>query len=381
MQSVSQEVKFVIVSSDEPWCEVWHTQLHYAYQLSKRFHVIFIGPPAPWKFSNLFSLKQDFYSVSPQLNVISYYNLLPAALGKFSLWINDKINEYNLKKVWRKLSGNPEMIFWHFDPFRSFYLFKNNKNCRHVYHVIDPVAGLHLDIEFATTADLVIVTSPKFLDHYKKLTSRVIQIGQGVDLSVPSNLGYSDSAQSDNALVSKNSILLLGTISNEIDFNLIAALPLKTGHDVVIIGPDKITNESGKSLFKKLLATKGVHWLGAMKPDDFLKHVKACAVGIIAYDNNGVSNNNLRSPLKVISYLAAGKCIISNIDCEIPSLTNIAIYKVDDELSFIEKINNCYLGNLHFDNNAVDNFLNSIDYDNLLKKIFSELNVSLPNVK
>jgi len=381
MQSVSTEVKYVIVSSDEPWCDVWHTQLHYAYQLSKRFQVIFLGPPAPWKFSNLFFLRSGTYSVSSQLSIITYNNFLPSAFGKISLWINDKINEYNLKKTWEEFSGNPDMIFWHFDPFRSFYLFKNNKNCRHVYHVIDPVAGLHLDEELATTADLVIVTSPKFVNHYKKLTNSVIQIGQGVDLSAFHNPKNSDITLGKETLVSENSILLLGTISNEIDFKLISTLPAGTGHDVVIIGPDKITKEPAKSLFRELLATKGVHWLGAMNPDDFLKHVKACTVGIIAYDNNGVNNNNLRSPLKAISYLAAGKCIVSNIDCEIPTLSNNAIYRVSDELSFIEKINDCYRGKLLFDKNAVDGFLNTIDYENLLKTIFSQLNVSLPDIK
>lgn len=371
----------MIVSSDEPWCEVWHTQLHYAFQLSKRFQVIFLGPPAPWKFSNLFFRLPGPYSVSPQLSVISYHNVLPSVFGKFSLWINDKVNEYNFKRIWKIFSENPEMIFWHFDPFRSFYLFKEKKKCVHVYHVIDPVAGIHLDIEFATTADLVIVTSPRFLEHYKKLTKNVIQIGQGVDLSGFPNLDNANIVNKGEVDVAQNSILMLGTITNEIDFKLIASLPRKTGKKVVIIGPDKITKVSAKSLFKELLETPDIIWLGAMRPEDFLKHIKACAVGIIAYDNYGVNDNNQRSPLKVINYLAAGKCVVSNIDCEIPGLLNRAIYRVSEQESFVEKINACYQGKLLFDTDAVDGFLRSIDYRNLLKTIFSKLNIALPDIK
>lgn len=381
MHPDSLEIKCVIVSSDEPWCDVWHTQLHYANQLSKYFNVIFLGPPKPWKLSNLFFSPLESYSVSKNLTVVSYSNLLPSAFGKLSLWINDKYNEIRLLRKWKDFTFDSKMIFWHFDPFRSYFLFRSNKRCLHVFHVIDPIAGLHLDKELATTSDLTIVTSPKFLEHYRNLSKNVIQIGQGVDLDTFQGRHIDVDPGGAGLEVSKDSILLLGTLSNEIDFRLITQLPDRTGRKVVIIGPDKITKEKPRELFNSMLATKDIHWLGPMKPDDFINHLKVCAVGIIAYENNGRNNNNLRSPLKAISYLAAGKCIVSNIDCEIPALTDKAVYMVNDENDFVRRINECCDGKLFFDSKSVHEYLQSIEYRNLLKIIFSKLHVTFPAEK
>src|SRR6187549_1338554 len=94
----SRFIDHIIVTSDEPWCDIWHTQLHYAFQLSKRTKVIFLGPPDPWKPGNLFKLKQNHYPVNSNLEVVTYHNFIPAKFGKISLWINDRINGWLLTK-------------------------------------------------------------------------------------------------------------------------------------------------------------------------------------------------------------------------------------------------------------------------------------------
>ena len=43
----------VVVTSDEPWSDVWHTQIHYAAQLSRLYNVVFLGPPNKWSIRNL----------------------------------------------------------------------------------------------------------------------------------------------------------------------------------------------------------------------------------------------------------------------------------------------------------------------------------------
>ena len=115
-----------------------------------------------------------------------------------------------------------------------------------------------------------------------------------------------------------------------------------------------------------------------MNPEAFHKHLSACRVGIITYTYSNYERNNLRSPLKLISYLASGKCIISNIDCEVPSLLNKAIYIVDNDEAYFELIDASYKGNLLFDKASVREFLDAISYDKLLSVIFSKLNEQLP---
>ncbi|MBK7969705.1 MAG: hypothetical protein IPK08_12605 [Bacteroidetes bacterium] len=118
-----------------------------------------------------------------------------------------------------------------------------------------------------------------------------------------------------------------------------------------------------------------------MPPVDFRKHLQACRIGIIAYDNSRHDRNNLRSPLKVISYLAAGKSIVSNIDCEIGSLQNKAIYNVTTLEEYFALIIKGYSNELEFDQQVVNSYLKSIDYNALLTLIFEKINQPLAELK
>ncbi|MBL7916447.1 MAG: hypothetical protein JNL49_15555 [Bacteroidia bacterium] len=368
----------VVVTSDEPWGPIWHTQLHYAYQLSKRYQVIYFDPPEPWTIRNLFSWKQPVNKVSDTLTVIRYFNFLPSFLGKVALKINDFVNESLCNNLLKKNGYGAISVLWHFDPFRSFHTFRKNKKIKHIYHVVDPIAGSHLDVEQSLAADLVIITSPKFIEHYRKLNKNVAQIGQGADTQF---FQVQESESVIQKLVTHDSILLLGTISDEIDLIFLQALANKFPHKLVLIGPDTTRDAQKKEQFQKLLSIDGVTWLGPMPPVEFRKHLQACKIGIIAYDNSRHDRNNLRSPLKVISYLAAGKSIVSNIDCEIASLQNKAIYNVTTQDEYFELIHKGYSNQLNFDRQAVNTYLQSIDYNELLRVIFQKINQPLAPLK
>ncbi len=368
----------MIVTSDEPWGDIWHTQLHYGFQLSKRFNVIFVDPPKPWKISNLLSFKTTTKQVSPGLKVTRYLNVIPSSAGKLATWLNDRINQSLIQKQIPGLQSDSKLLVWHFDPFRSHFIFRNFKEAKHIYHVVDPIVGYHLDKEMALEAGLVVVTSPKFLDHYHSLNKNVIQIGQGVDLGF---FRQQYSLSELQSLISYDSILLLGTFSDEIDYRFLHMLADRYPGKLVLIGPDKTSEGESRTSIDKLRARDGVTWLGPMNPAAFHKHLAACRVGIISYTYSNYERNNLRSPLKIISYLACGKCIISNIDCEVPSLADKAIYIVRNDEDYFRRIDESYANTLLFDGNAVNSFLNEIDYSKLLSDIFVRLNEILPPEK
>jgi hypothetical protein len=368
----------VVVTSDEPWGPIWHTQLHYAFQLSKRYQVVYFDPPEPWTIRNLFSWNQPVKKVSDTLTVIRYFNFLPSFLGKVALKINDAVNESLCNNLMKKNGYGAISVLWHFDPFRSFHTFRKNKKIKHIYHVVDPIAGSHLDVEQSLAADLVIITSPKFMEHYRKLNKNVAQIGQGADTQF---FQVQESDTVKQKLVSYDSILLLGTISDEIDLLFLQVLANKFPRKLVLIGPDTTRDAQKKEQFQQLLSIEGVTWLGPMPPVEFRKHLQACSIGIIAYDNSRHDRNNLRSPLKVISYLAAGKSIVSNIDCEIGSLQNKAIYNVTTQDEYFELILKGYSNQLNFDTQAVNSYLQSIDYNELLRVIFEKINQPLAALK
>jgi glycosyltransferase involved in cell wall biosynthesis len=375
MTESKSALRYIIITSDEPWSDIWHTQLHYAHQLASRFNVIFVGPPQPWRFPSLWRFSMKRRQVEKNLSVIRYVNPLPAFFGRFSLFMNDQLNEFLITRNFFSGSQPERLLVWHFDRYRSIGIFTGNRRNLHIYHVIDPCANLNGDVRLARQANLVVVTSPKFISHYRELNEQVVRIGQGIDPEpYKKNLNPEQAA----SLESHDSVMLLGTITDSIDFSLLFDLASGIPNRLCLIGPDQISDPRARQAFEKLLALPNVKWLGAMPPDRFRPHLQACRVGIIAYNLEGINNNTLRSPLKVISYLAAGKCVISNIDCEIPSLSGKGIHLANNKQEFIRKVGEALRGSLLFDHAAVGSFLESISYDALLGVIFGKLGETLP---
>jgi hypothetical protein len=369
--------KTIIITSDEPWNEIWMPQLHYAWQLSRRFRVIFLGPPRPWSFSSLFSFRQNKRTINDSLVVVDYINNLPLSAGKLALYIDDKINEFFLRKM---IPGdvNPSSLWmWRFDSRRSMHMFRNKNKARQIYHVIDPVFRTGIDAELTANAELVIVTSPRLVDQYNGVHHNVLQIGQGVDLGF-----YTKGLPVDASILKKSegSIILLGTLTDDIDYRFLKRISEKfSDRNLVLIGPDRVTVPARREQLDDLLLKENVYFLGPMPPQAFRKHLENCAVGIIAYDNQWKEANKLRSPLKAIAYLAADKCIISNIECEIPGMIDKGIYVTEDHEHYLMLMEKCFSGKLEFDQAAKNSFFRSIDYDTLLEQIFKNLGEKLPS--
>jgi glycosyltransferase involved in cell wall biosynthesis len=356
------------VTSDEPWSDVWHTQLHYTFQLSGENKVYFLQPPTGWRFSNLFRFTFRRQTRESSITLVQYINYLPAVLGLVSVYINDKLNQlrfiFNLSAKEKK-----NLLIWHFDPMRSCYFFSGKKEIKHIYHVVDPYAGTMLDAKLASSADLVVVTSPKFLNHYRELNVNVLHVRQGADISFfQSGLDqYRERKSTDER------VLLIGTLSNELDLDLLGMLAEKHGYKFLFIGPDKFTSAEIRNRFTQLVSKGSFTWLGQMAPAAFLPYLVAGKAGVIAYDHHNRPVNNLRSPLKVITYLAAGKPVITNIDCEIPELLGKGIYFAGDHKTFIDLLGKVYRNELPFDTAAVSAYLESVSYKKLIADILAAL--------
>jgi hypothetical protein len=217
----------------------------------------------------------------------------------------------------------------------------------------------------------VIITSPRLVDQYNGVHHNVMQIGQGVDLGF-----YTKGLPVDESTLQKSegSIILLGTLTDDIDYRFLKRISEKfSDRNLVLIGPDRVTVPARREQLDDLLLKENVYFLGPMPPQAFRKHLEACAVGIIAYDNQWKEANKLRSPLKAIAYLAAEKCIISNIDCEIQEMNNKGIYVTEDHEHYLMLLEKCFSGKLEFDQAAKNSFFRSIDYDTLLEQIFKNL--------
>lgn len=361
----------ILITSDEPWCEVWHTQLHYTYQLSKSHKVVFVGPPDPWNPIKLLFDRSDVRKLSQSLTILSYRNYFPVRFGKTAMRINDWLNEIRIKGIVGKNSINRSLLMWRFDHFRGYFLFSNRKYCRNLFHVIDPITNARYNDLFSINADLVVITSPKFFDYYRRLNANTILIPQGIDLesysaAVPDMLVHG---------VASDSIVLLGTLTDAVDYSMLSRIAERFPGRLVVIGPDKIINSDQRAGWEKLRGSGNIHWLGAMKPSEFIPYIKVCRLGLICYSSTGIADNNLRSPLKVISYLAAGKAVVSNIDCEVPELENVAIHIVKNPDLMLDKVTEAMNNSIRFDEFAVDTYLRKIEYKNLIDQIFEHLSI------
>jgi hypothetical protein len=363
----------ILVTSDEPWSDVWHTQIHYAYQLSKYYEVIYMDPPAPWSFTNMFRINFRVKKPFTGISVIRYHNLLPAGFGKLALFINDKLNAWRIRKVTGNLKSTA-VIVWHFDPFRSYYVNFGSAQKRTIYHVVDPFTDKSLDAPLAKRADLVVVTSPKFVGHYHALNPKTMLIKQGLDNEFYKHLFNTASADS----FFNDKILFLGTLSNDVDFELFERLAEVEHLKTLFIGPRKFTDPAREAKFDDLIKRGDVDWIGPMPPEKFIPLAARCKVGVIAYDKEFNANNNFRSPLKAITYLAAKLPVVSNIDCEIPELKSVAIYEVNGHQEFVEAVKRGAEGKLLFDTGKVNAYLNTIDYHSYLQLIFERLEIKLP---
>lgn len=360
----------VVVTSDEPWSDVWHTQIHYAAQLSRLYNVIFLGPPNRWSMRNLIHVRSSCKVIDKSLLAFSYFNWMPAILGTVSVWINDWVN----RLLMRESIGRRRVVaVWHFDRYRGVYFFRGNSSTKHIYHVIDPVANLNFDKYLAGNADLVISVSQRFMEHYLKLNANVVFEGQGWD---PDSFKIlNDPYEKTN--FHPGSILLLGSFLDDVDYELLIQLREELpGPPMVLIGPDKTTLTVRKELFDYLLALPNVFWLGPQSPEKHIPYVASSGVCLIAYELTGKVFNRKRvfgTPLKVLTYIGCHKNVVSNIDCEIPVLDGKAIHYEKTAAGFIRRVTECLDGEILLDPVLVDQYLLSMSYIGIIRRVLKRI--------
>jgi hypothetical protein len=110
------ENQIILVTSNEPWGDLWYSKQNYAYELSKKNTVYFINPPTKWRPSNLLSNPITEGSYNDKLHYINYQNFLPIRnnfLNKLNnKWVSKHLQNYFENK------GIKDTILWAFDPLR-----------------------------------------------------------------------------------------------------------------------------------------------------------------------------------------------------------------------------------------------------------------------
>jgi hypothetical protein len=357
-----------IVTSDEPWGKMMHTQLHYALELSKKHTVYFIDPPPKWppKITTLF---RNPRSIHPDLFLLPYFNLLPVIKRlPFIIRMNDYINFARVKRIIKK-RNQEQAVLWRFDPQRMLAtppgMFYGT-----IYHVVDDYRNKAANRLLLKGSDLVITTSPRNRDYFSGLHQHVFCIPQAISND---ELIY-DAAETEKIRKQfGNFVLFTGTLSNANDYSLILALVQHFKHyNFIFIGPEML-NESNKDLFKKTLSCSNARYLGIQDGKALKNYIGAASACIIPYHFTPKKTGNIRSPLKALHYLAQLKPVVTSVDCELDELENKAIYMANNQASFIQLLDDCLQQKNFYDKEAVKKYLEEARYDLFIDKILDLL--------
>lgn len=359
----------IIITSNEPWGDIWYSKQHYTNELVKKgFLVYFVNAPDSWKISDLFSWKINVKEVKTNLFTVSYKNIFPTRVI-FSLFLklNDLINCFRLYK---KLNlKNQKFIWWQFDfhRFINIWFFKNYKR---IYHVVDANMINNLDKKIALDSDLVVCTSPKYTNYYENLgCQKVIQIPHGISR---------DEFLLNSEIVKKvkekygDFVIFVGTINDDVSLEIFLELA-NNGIKLLIIGKEFLSSEKKQNLWNHIKKNKKIIYLGTVHAQNLKNYIAAARAGIVAYNFNLKKAIGSRSPLKIVNYLPQKIPVITSTDSEIPELENKVIFRANNMEEYIKKVSEAVNGALLIIEDDSKSYLDKIQYQYLISKILDAL--------
>jgi len=355
--------KCILVVSNEPWGKVWFSKHHYASELSRLGHqVYFINPPTKWKLKNLFSFRAHYKVISHSLSVINYKNNLPIISNNFLL-INDWLNCLKLKR--KVQSNHVETIWWQFDPFR----FVKTKLIpgKRIYHVTDEFYRVKNDLRIAESAYLIPCTShPHFLRYARLYPDKAIYIPHGI----------SDDQLTVDDKPSQNTILLLGTMNDDYDLNLLIMIARTfESFTLKLVGPLSIRSEANLSKFYELRNMINVDHEGPKGPEEIKNYISDAKVCITPYR---FDMERVGSPLKIFNYLGSKRPVVTSIMEGFEDLSEKGVFSAKNESEFISQLSELLEDKKKIALEEVEHFISNRKYTLLIDKIITKL-YSLPN--
>src|SRR4051812_36935434 len=92
----------VIITSDEPYSDNWHTQILYAEFISRTRLVLFIDPPQKWNIARAWKQFDSYRKVSDSLFIVPTVNRFPSSFRV----LNDAIMVRRSTKILKDIGAN-----------------------------------------------------------------------------------------------------------------------------------------------------------------------------------------------------------------------------------------------------------------------------------
>lgn len=355
--------KVILLTSNEEWGDMWYSKQHYANELAKLGHeVYFLNPSQPWTFHSLFSLGIKIHKIKENLFTVNYKNNLPTLGGRFRR-INDWLNSWKLFKCFGQKEN---LLFWFFDPFRFVNISFFRKFSK-IFHVVDDYSNHTIDLKMASSADMLIYTSPVSLRRYEHPNM----------LHVPHGIAEDDLVVEPEKVAEIRKrwhrfILYIGGINQHLNFPMLKRLAKELPqHQLIFLGkiqpPD---NANDQELMDHFFAEKNVEFAGLVDAKELKNYIAAAEVCLIPYYPYGKSR---AQTLKAINYITQLKPIVAIELEDLKQFRNKSVFMTESEDQFIAYVKDLTKGLLPVDQTEADHYRESIRYPRLINKIFHQL--------
>lgn len=362
----------IFIFSMEPWGDMWYSKHHYATRLAREHTVYFVSLPDRWRLKDLFSFGLKVTRSKEGVNVVEYRNNLP--LRFLPKWLRDRIDRLNVTKL-RRLYPKDPVVLWAFYPANLLTIDAlRRKGDRLIYHVVDPFQVLPSDTTLARKADLVVSINSWYLSYYRNINRSCILVPHGVR--------EQDTRQNPAAIAEHRGkwgryIVLAASLTHPTNYKILRQVAERfPATSLVLIGELLPVPDSVSRIREQLLGMDNVVHLGALPPDAMRDVVGGAAVGLVTYEFQRTlrePQSGVRTPLKVLTYVAQGCPVVTTINGFIAELDGKAVYKAEDERHFLDLIATALEGGLEFDRSAVRSYLDRVEYDRLIEKVFAAL--------
>ncbi len=319
------ENQTILVTSNEPWGDLWYSKQNYAYELSKKNKVYFINPPQKYSPKNLLSNPITEGKYNDNLSFINYGNFLPLR-NDFLIRQNNKMVSNHLMKYFHS-KGIKDYILWAFDPLRLF----NHKLLGAklgIYHCVDYYYFQYLgEHELCQNSDFLFATSQRFLDDYTKYKAPKHVVPHGI-----SSEEFSlDTKQLNELDVKEDGYgLYIGVIDHRMDFVLLEkAIKQFPNQKFIFVGPLRLESrplhsEAAKAAANNIFIAKKYSNVNAIGARHFktlkyyIKKAKFCISFMdMEYHANTVHHH------KTLVYLTQGKPVFGPVFSEYKDMGRI----------------------------------------------------------
>ncbi len=168
----------ILISSNEPWGDVWYSKHNYANELAKHNRVIFINPVDRWQPAAMAGTLPTLEDVLPGLSVLRYRNVIPA-LNMPLFRLNNRIVSRSIKSFLYRQGVKPDLLLA-FDPFRLYHPALLGVGQAVFFAVDDHLMTTFGERHIYRHVDQIITISEKFNERYAAFHKPILTISHAI---------------------------------------------------------------------------------------------------------------------------------------------------------------------------------------------------------